>query len=155
MAGKMTIDDLLGQMPKMMGIADDLHAMTGYINDLRIVAIVMSVTGFIGGIAFLIFKYIQMKNGDDYDEEDSITRAKKIKNKPYYDDNIHGWELQAVNSDGEKHPPPPSLISGQIRHTPSTQSPTKSPPPTSASPPHDSDPELNVKYPALDGSKDA
>jgi len=150
MAGKMTLDEVLGQMPKMMGIADDLHAMTGYINDLRIVAIVMSVTGFIGGIAFLIFKYIQMKNGDDYDEEDSITRAKKKKNKPYYDDNIHGWELQAVNSEGEKHPPPPSLISGRL---PSSQSPTKSPPPPSASPPHGSEPELNVKYPALDDPK--
>lgn len=39
-----------------------MHRMTNYMMDLRNITILMTVMGIIGGIGFLIFKYMQYKN---------------------------------------------------------------------------------------------
>lgn len=63
-----SVDQLLAnEMPKMFRIADDMHAMASYMNDLRIIAILGTVLGIVGGIGFLISKYCQKSKSDGYD----------------------------------------------------------------------------------------
>ncbi len=52
-----------------------MHRMTNYMMDLRNITILITVMSIVGGIGFLIFKYMQYKNRDDrrrhYDVDDN------------------------------------------------------------------------------------
>jgi len=58
---------LANEMPKIFRLADDMHDMASYMNDLRIVAIFGTVLGVVGGIGFLLFKYSQRNKSAGYD----------------------------------------------------------------------------------------
>uniref|UniRef100_A0A914WCK2 Uncharacterized protein n=1 Tax=Plectus sambesii TaxID=2011161 RepID=A0A914WCK2_9BILA len=70
-----TLNDLINNLPKMMRVADDMHRMTNYMMDLRNITILITVMSIIGGIGFLIFKYMQYKNRGErrrhYDMDDN------------------------------------------------------------------------------------
>lgn len=48
-----TINDMLSKVDQL---AADMHTMATCIDQLRIITIVMVVTGYLGGLVFLIFK---------------------------------------------------------------------------------------------------
>jgi len=51
------IQDLINNdLPKMFRMADDMHNMASYLNDMRIIAIFGVVMGAIAGIAFILHK---------------------------------------------------------------------------------------------------
>jgi len=63
-----SVDRMLAQeVPKLFQLADDMHYMASYMNDLRIVAILGTVLGIGGGLIFLLYKYFQKKKSDGYD----------------------------------------------------------------------------------------
>lgn len=48
---------------------DDMHTMVGYVNDLRILFIVITVTAYLGAFGFLIYKIFFAKKSKKFDEE--------------------------------------------------------------------------------------
>jgi len=48
------MDAFIKDLPKFLQLADDMHNLTLYINDLRIVTITMAVTAYVGGLVYLV-----------------------------------------------------------------------------------------------------
>lgn len=67
------MDDFLKDLPKFIRLSDDMNRMANYINDLRIITIVITVTSYIGVFAFLLSKYRQHKKKRSKDSANEDT----------------------------------------------------------------------------------
>lgn len=70
------MDDFLKDLPKFIRLSDDMNRMANYINELRIIMIVVTVTSYIGVFAFLIGKY--RKNKKKSCDEDAEIQDGKV-----------------------------------------------------------------------------
>lgn len=62
--------DLAEMSGKASRALDDMHTMVGYVNDMRILTIVVTVTAYLIGISFLIYKcFFAKKNSPKREEE--------------------------------------------------------------------------------------
>ena len=64
--GGFSLDKMMKEMPKFFQMADDMHALTSYINDMRIIMIFLIVAGFVGGLVFLIIRRNKKKSKNLY-----------------------------------------------------------------------------------------
>lgn len=69
------MDRMMKNMPKFFQMADDMHDLTSYINDMRIIMIFLIVAGAVGGAIFLVIRNKKKANRyklarkDDAEEE--------------------------------------------------------------------------------------
>lgn len=77
-----SLDRMMKSMPKFFQMADDMHSLTGYINDMRIIMIFLIVAGAVGGAIFLLIRHNRKSN------KYRLTRKEEIEGEV---DCEHGW----------------------------------------------------------------
>jgi len=81
--GSFSLDGMMQKMPKFFRMADDMNALTSYINDMRIMMIFLIVASAVGGVGYLILKYkkqskqssYRLANGTAADDEGDAERG--------------------------------------------------------------------------------
>jgi len=114
--GSFSLDKMMKNMPKFFQLADDMHELTSYINDMRIMMIFLIVASALGGAVFLIIRHkkktnkspYRLTNKDDTTEEeiDGVEKGWTKSANVHHATNGHGhrekYEIKTETINGDR-----------------------------------------------------
>jgi hypothetical protein len=74
------MDEFLKDLPKFIRLSDDMHDMANYINDMRIIVIVITLTSYIGVFIFIISKFYQNNKNKCKNAVNEDTEMQDVRN---------------------------------------------------------------------------